>query len=118
MTPPDDSEPRWVPPVVYTGLGAVALVVCSWFVFGTYIVGDSSFVLWRDAKAELWTSGAFASVARERAATAFAALASAAACFVAALRRRITGWDLVTVFALAADLLVVGFWMSPPSPYG
>jgi hypothetical protein len=106
--------------ILYSLFGFGALVVFGALMFGTYIVGDSSYLLWRDAKVELWQGGAAEGAAWWHAIGAFIFLGASVACFavVVGLHSATSRRQLVIRGGIAtAVAIVLILVLSPASPY-
>ncbi len=114
------SSPTGLLTFLYVLFGCIGLVVFLVLLVDPYVVNDTSYLFWRDAKVELLARGASGAATRWRAILVLVFLAGAAACFavVVDLRSSIRRRSLVVGSLVAvAVVFLVALILSPTSPY-
>jgi hypothetical protein len=105
---------------LYVLFGCIGLVAFGGLLLGSYVINDSSYLLWRDAKVELLVTSGIGAATRWRAVQAVAVLGAAVACFavVVSLHTSIRRRSVVTVCVVTvAVIFSLAIFFSPASPY-
>ncbi len=113
------TDRRWLG-LLYAVFGCLAFLIFGFVLTDNYIVGDSQYMLWRDARLELWAGGVVGAATRWQAILSLTFLSAAAACFAVLvhLRSSVSRRVLVIGAACAAvGTILLAVLLAPPSPY-